>query len=599
MWKGITYLGRISWQYNRNYIIYLFGNQMAKIILSFLTLFFPQIILDLIFTSRKTDSALFCMSLFLILTVIFSSLGQLLTQLSNNARTETFNLFQIDLAKKMMSTKLENIESESFLSLKAKAEQYLYAGGQGFANVLENSFDILGMFVSLIMYSVIIVQLHWLVLLSLVIIIIVNVLFNYHYQKKNIKINIEKAVQERKTAYYTSIFQDYSYGKEIRVNDLRGWLLNKYQLQLYTMKRFYQSLNQNNFLYGVFSIIITTIQQGISYIYLLVEITTKGMSVGSFSLYLNAISSFSSNIKSLLNQIITIRQYTIYYEAFEKYINTEDIFSNTHDNILKLPSDNICIEFKNVSFKYPHSSQYALYNINAVINKGDKIAIVGHNGAGKSTFIKLLLRIYEPTDGEITINGMNINSISYSNYLSLFSTVFQDYKLFAQSILENITFQQEMYKINNVYDILNYLGIENKINELESGINTQIYKLFDDDGYIPSEGEAQKIAFARALYKNAAIMILDEPSSSLDPQAEFEMYELFSKIADEKTCIFISHRLAISKFCNNILVFSKGTLIEKGNHHELMKRNNLYAKLYNMQIKFYENGRKSKQNTEC
>lgn len=588
MWEGIIYFLKMCWNYNKKYIVALALNQIVKVCLILISLFFPQAILDAIFTNKEIKLSIVYIITMVVLNFLLNSLGQILTRYSNNARTKTFHFFQIDLANRMMSAKLEKIESQDFLSLKAKAEQYLYGGGQGFASILESSFDILGMLLSLLLYGTIISQLHISVLLLLTAIIIVNIKMNYYYQKKTISINLEKAVQERKTAYYSGIFQDFSYGKEIRANDLREWLLDKYNAQLDKMQFFYKSLNKNNFMYSILSLGISVIQQLISYGYLLLQTINNNISVGVFSLYLNTIISFNSTIKSMVNLVVTVRQYTIYYASYKKYISVEDIFEDNFSDVYCSREDEIIIQFKNVSFKYPYNDFYSLKNVNSLIRKGDRVAIVGKNGAGKSTYIKLLLRIYQPTDGIILLNGKDINSIPYIEYLKMFSTVFQDYKLFAQSIKENIMFDRNNSDKKLLDEILQEVGLYEKINSLHQGINTTIYKTFDNDGYVPSEGEAQKIAFARAIYRDAPIVILDEPSSSLDPQSEFELYGIFDNMAKSKTCLYISHRLAISAFCNKIIVFDNGNLIEEGDHESLMKEKGLYYSLYNMQAKYYD-----------
>lgn len=222
------------------------------------------------------------------------------------------------------------------------------------------------------------------------------------------------------------------------------------------------------------------------------------------------------------------------------------------------------------------------------MSQGDKIAIIGENGAGKSTFIKLILRIYEPTEGRITINGIDISSISLKDYLKLFSTVFQDYKLFSQTIEENITFDKGTNETEQVIDIIKKVGMYDKIYKLPKNINTNIYKTFDENGYIPSEGEAQRIAFARAIYKEAKIFIFDEPTSSLDPYAEMEIYKILNDIIQDRNCFFISHRLGITKYCNRILVFDNGRLVEDGTHNKLLEADGIYSNMYNLQADLYE-----------
>ena len=242
---------------------------------------------------------------------------------------------------------------------------------------------------------------------------------------------------------------------------------------------------------------------------------------------------------------------------------------------------------KNVYFKYDNENQYALQNINLKINPYEKIALVGDNGAGKSTLIKLLLRLYKPTSGEILINNININDFDFNEYISLFSTVFQDYTIFNFKIKENICMNNE-YDENKIQSILKSL-------ELDKDINLGITNLFNDDGIELSGGEGQKVAIARALYKNSSIIILDEPTSALSPQSEADLYNKLSNIVTNKTTIFISHRLASCKMVDTITVLNNGKIIEKGTHNELINiKDGYYKKMFETQAKMYlnENGDK-------
>lgn len=593
MFDGILCFWKLCWKHNKKYISYLGLNQVIKVSLSVIALFFPQLILDALFTHQHFEEAIKLIASFISLSFLLGSIAHFVTKKCTDERMKTFHRFQLDLSAYMMSIRLEHIETNDFLNLKAKAEHYLYGGGQGFASVLENGFDMGGILLTLLIYATTISKLNIFILFFLIILVCINTIFNYRFQKKNITINLEKATQERKSSYFMDVFQNFTYGKEIRVNNLTDWLIGKYNVQLTKMQKFYKSLSKNHFIYSLVSSFLSILQQIASYFYLFREVVRGNLSVGLFSLYLNAIMSFNSSIKQLISQVISIRQYTDYYNAYAEYISIKNIDKSSSasdlkdDKIISDVADSCVIEFKNVGFRYPQNTYDSLYGVNAIIKNGDRIAVVGHNGAGKSTFIKLLLRIYQPSEGIITINGINIWDISLTCYLKLFSTVFQDYKLFAQSIKENITFCEES-NTERVSAILSELKMNTKIDSFAQKFDTNLYKTFDNQGYVPSEGEAQKIAIARAIYKNAFIVILDEPSSALDPQSEYELYLMFDKMTTNKTSIFISHRLSITSISNKILVFEKGTIVESGTHDQLIQQGGLYSSMYQKQVGFYD-----------
>jgi ATP-binding cassette subfamily B protein/ATP-binding cassette subfamily C protein len=245
------------------------------------------------------------------------------------------------------------------------------------------------------------------------------------------------------------------------------------------------------------------------------------------------------------------------------------------------------IEFRNVSFTYPKSENLILNDISFKISKGEKIAIVGLNGAGKTTVIKLLCKFYPPESGEILINGININEYDYESYLHQMAVVFQDYRLFSYSIKENIT--NEEIDDSQILEVIKQVGLDGKITELPLGINSRLNKAYDEEGVELSGGQGQKVAIARALYKNASLVILDEPTSALDPIAEAEIYQKFNDLVQDKTAIYISHRMSSSVFCDYVLVLENGKVVSFDSHKNLMKEtDSLYYKLFTTQAENYQ-----------
>lgn len=259
-----------------------------------------------------------------------------------------------------------------------------------------------------------------------------------------------------------------------------------------------------------------------------------------------------------------------------------------NENKMCLDKEIEAIEFVNLTFKYPKTEKPVLENISFKINKGDKISIVGINGAGKTTLIKLLCRLYQPTSGEILINGHNIFDYEYKTYIEKISAVFQDYKLFAFSLKENIIASQTCVE-EEVSNCVNKVGLAEKIKQLPQGLNSFYGKSYDEQGIELSGGEIQKVAIARALYKKASLVILDEPTSALDPLAEADIYQNFNNLVLNKTAIYISHRMSSSVFCDKIIIIQEGHLIAYDTHHHLMQdENGLYYKLFISQAKNYQ-----------
>ena len=272
------------------------------------------------------------------------------------------------------------------------------------------------------------------------------------------------------------------------------------------------------------------------------------------------------------------------YIDFSKLVSDNRSWGELHPHY----DDNSTIEFVNVSFKYPKTDFWALKNVSFKFKIGERLAIVGMNGSGKTTLIKLLSRLYEPTEGVITLNGIDIKKYDYDEYQSIFSVVFQDFHIFAFSISDNVSCSLNGDK-EKVVECLEQAGFGEKLKELPNGIETIITKLYDNDGIEISMGEKQKLAIARALYKDAPFVVLDEPTASLDPISEQEVYNKFNEMVKDKTAIYISHRLSSCRFCDKIAVLHEGKLVQVGNHDELVKdENSKYFELWNAQAQYYK-----------
>ena len=309
--------------------------------------------------------------------------------------------------------------------------------------------------------------------------------------------------------------------------------------------------------------------------------------IGNFILYQGTVQKFVDAVSELGLNIGELLDNNQYLEETFAYLEMPNNMYKGTLAVEKRDDIDYEIEFRDVSFKYPRSEEWVLRHVNMKFKIGDKLAIVGENGSGKTTFIKLLCRLYDPTEGKILLNGIDITRYRYDEYMSLFSVAFQDYSLFAFSIAQNVAASENIDE-DRVASCLNRVGLGEKVAGLPNGIHTNISREYENDGVDFSGGEQQKIALARALYKDAPFMILDEPTAALDPIAEAEVYARFNDIASDKTSVFISHRLSSCKFCDEIAVFHKGHLVQLGSHDKLVaEKNGKYHELWNAQAQYY------------
>ena len=339
--------------------------------------------------------------------------------------------------------------------------------------------------------------------------------------------------------------------------------------------------------YASLGVCITTLTTGMIYLFTCLKALGGAFDVGSCTQYIGAATAMVTNVFALTDMIGTLKANTPYLEKTFAFLDIPNSMYQGSLTTEKRSDRRYEVEFKDVSFRYPGSDIWALRHVNMKFKVGKRLAIVGENGSGKTTFIKLLCRLYDPQEGQILLNGIDIRKYRYDDYMGIFSVVFQDFQLICQPLGNNVAGSME-YDRDRVKKALIDAGFADRLAAMEKGLDTMLYKNLSEDGVEVSGGEAQKIAIARALYKDAPFIILDEPTAALDPIAEAEIYSKFDEIAGDKTAVYISHRLSSCKFCDEIAVFHEGAVVQQGSHAELLAdRGGKYYALWNAQAQYY------------
>ena len=332
---------------------------------------------------------------------------------------------------------------------------------------------------------------------------------------------------------------------------------------------------------------VSALLMGFVYLFVCLKACGGAFGLGETAQYLGAATNLFQGLVTLVNMLADLEINGVYMKNIFTYL---DLPNNMYQGSLtteKRSDRQYTVEFRDVSFRYPGSEQYALRHLNMKFKVGERLAVVGMNGSGKTTFIKLLCRLYDPTEGVILLNGIDIRKYRYDEYMDIFSVVFQDFRLLALSLGQNVATRQN-YDAARVTDCLNKAGFGERLAKMPQGLETSLYKELDENGVTVSGGEAQKIAIARALYKDAPFIVLDEPTAALDPVAEAEIYAKFNEIAGDKTAIYISHRLSSCKFCDEIAVFDYGEVVQQGTHEALLSdTDGKYCELWNAQAQYY------------
>jgi ATP-binding cassette subfamily C protein len=511
-----------------------------------------------------------------------------LEQLKNYYR-EFFDMyFERELAAKSMSMDFCLTEDPEALGKAAKGRAgvtYLTGGVVGILSQVES----LGSNI-LIIISITIIVITSTPLLLLVQAISLAIMF-FLNNKINVigsEYQLMMAKIDRGFGYFFWQIADYDHAKDIRLYNASDLMTEKCNEYIDEICETFSDEEKRKYPFACGNDIVNSIRDGLCYLYVGYMAFNRLISVGNFTMYIGTIYSFMNAVTSSVNGIQdTLNKCAYAYDYIEftelPTMGARDGSSvlATQNGVIKTPE----IEFKNVCFRYPHEKNYTLKNVNITIPVGQRLSVVGLNGAGKTTFIKLLCRLYEVTEGEILIDGVNINSFSESEYRKLISVVFQDFATFAFSLKENIAFS-DTADDEDVYKALEKSGFT-RSDAIKIGLSTPIEKSFDEDATDLSGGQKQKAALARALYRNSPVVVLDEPTAALDPIAEYDIYKNFNALVDGKDALYISHRLSSCKFCDKIAVFSENTISEYGTHDELVKKGGVYASMWKAQAQYY------------
>ena len=404
-------------------------------------------------------------------------------------------------------------------------------------------------------------------------------LLQMHFFERNVSYN-------RYFGYWFDLIFNYSIGKYIRLYKMQKLMIKKVQETNDNLEKEGIAWINKDIKISFIPFLSQAFMQLASYAYVGLKAVFSLISAGKCLMYVSSYTKLVESITGISGNFVQIQMESRYLAFFYDYM---EIKNKRYEGTIpteKRNDNEFEIEFRDVSFRYANTETYALRHVNQKIRLGTKNAVVGKNGAGKTTFIKLLCRLYEPTEGQILLNGVDIRYYDYEEYAKLFAIVFQDFNLFSFPLGENVAGAID-YDKSRVEKCLEQAGFKERLDKLEKGLDTPLYQYDDENGVEISGGEAQKIAIARTLYKDAPFVIMDEPTSALDPVAEFEIYQKFDQMVEGKTSLYISHRMSSCRFCDNIIVFDEGQVVEQGNHEKLMANGGLYSELWNAQAQYY------------
>ena len=590
-WQNISFTISNMWKWDRVLLILCVLQAPLNVAMQLSGLFVIRLVISLIENNSTFGRFVIWLSIFSVLVLLLTAASNIFSAKIRWRHDKIHFKYTSMLYYKNMDADYENIENPDGMNKMQKAVNSIISSHSAIPNIARILVDAATSIISIATLSTIITMLNPLLLIAITALTLVQYFVNRAGGRWHHKTAEKYAPFDRKLNHINHISGEFDRAKDIRLYNLKTWLQDIFADVLNGRIKWYKKSEKASFCYYDINQAITQfiLCNGITWIYIINGVSSGTITIADAVFYLSLIGTFSGVIMGVFNNLIQLNTATLSICHFREFLDIPD--KSNRAKGADIPDAAIDIEIENVSFAYPKSEKNVLDNLSFKINKGEKIAIVGNNGAGKTTIVKLISNLYQPSGGNIKINGRDIAEYNRDEYYSIISPVFQDIYLFPVSIAQNITLcEKSEININKLSQAIQFAGLQDKIDNLPDGYDTILIKSIVDNAIELSGGEKQKLALARALYKDGVMLILDEPTAALDPIAENEVYLKYNEFAKDKTSIFISHRLASTRFCDRIFFLDDGKITETGSHDELMAQNGKYAEIFNIQSHYYKEG---------
>lgn len=593
VFSNVAYILKAFMKYRKSLFLLLITGGIASASMSYIWSFIGKLVIDMIeqqavSPDKDIKPLLTLVAAAALVELFFLCLNSISAQKLGVGFTYIRMMLVKERIAKTLSMEYETLETPEMLDRLQKAKRATSGDWQGVQGMMTYMQTMATYVVSVIVSTVIMATFNpWIILVVGVMAVISFLFFDYIRRKDKKEMWDAMMPHWRKLEYMENVTKDFSYAKDIRLFGMKNFLSERQkkvfdkELEHWRKSRQYWVWNT------LFAHAVALVRNIIVVGWLIWSVIKGGLSIGNFTLYFASAMAFSEAVNQLLIAISGLKERSAHTDDFRSYMDIP-IGDDTAKTVPIPQAEDYTFTFENVSFRYKGQEKYALKNINITLSPGEKLAVVGLNGAGKTTFIKLLLRLYDVTEGRILLNGTDIRSFDRAEYFKMFAPAFQDVTVFAFPMSENVSMSEPFNTDKDrAESVLRSAGLGEKIDSLEKGVDTELLKVLYDDGIDLSGGEKQKLALARALYKESKIIVLDEPTAALDALAEYRLYQSFDNMIGKKTAVYISHRLSSTRFCDRVAMFSKGEMVETGTHEELMALNGEYAEMFRVQAQYY------------
>ncbi|MGN0507275.1 MAG: ABC transporter ATP-binding protein [Lachnospiraceae bacterium] len=587
VWQNTVYMLQVSWLSGKSIFLFLSAGLIVQVLKPLTELTIAPAILQAVESSASPARLLLTIAGFTLVLMLLTGLNTWLDRAMIPSYCRPQYYFDRLISEKSCTTAYANTLLTGYTG---KYQQAVNALNDA-CELTEALANLLTALTGFALYAALLSGLN----LSLVAIVTATAVIGYFVNRRTnewaYRHREEASGIQRQMSYVYQTVMEGNIGKDIRIFGIGSWLKDIYNSALRLYQGFLSRREKHYLAADLADVLLAFLRNGIAYVYLIRLSLTQGLPASYFLLYFAAISGFTSWITTIFDKLSRLRKISLSVCELREYLELPEPFRTEGGLPLSCETDRPYeLKLKHVSYRYPGGDKNTISDLNLTIHPGEKLAIVGLNGAGKTTLVKLLCGLLDPDKGQVLLNGQDIREFNRPDYYRLFSTVFQDVSLLDSTIAANVAQTEKGIDMERVADCIEKAGLTKAVNGLPAGLMTHLGRLMYDDGIELSGGQTQRLILARALYKDAPVLVLDEPTAALDPIAEHDVYMKYNEMSAGRTSIFISHRLASTRFCDRILFLANGAIAEEGTHEELISQNGGYAALFEVQSRYYQEG---------
>ncbi len=591
IWDNVCWMMDIAWKEKGSVPIVCGLIALAAVALNLTELFFAPQILKKVESGAEPASLLLTIALFTGLLFLLRGIFIYLSNYGLIDRVFVRTSIIVKCNEKTNTTSYPNTLDARVLKLRDKAAEATDSNDRASEKIWTTLSTLLTNLLGFIVYFFLLSHLPPLLML----VVITTTLLSFFISRKTdswrYRHREEEADYDKKLIYIRTKSESLELAKDIRVLGLAPWLKDLHASVLKLYESFIKKSEKQKLLGNLADVLLGILRNGIAYYYLIHMALNQNLPASTFLLYFTAVSGFTAWITGILSEFATLHQESLDLNTIREYLDVPEPFRFEGGAPLPDLSTGCEIRLEKVSFRYPDTEKDTIHEMDLVIRPGEKLALVGLNGAGKTTLVKLICGLLDPSEGRVLLNGRDIRGFNRQEYYEIFSTVFQDYSVLDVSVAENVASRIEDIDRERVRACLEQAGLLDKVAELPGGLDQKLGRQVWEEGVELSGGQIQRLLLARALYRNAPILLLDEPTAALDPLAENEIYVKYNEMTRGKTSLYVSHRLASTRFCDRIIFIADGQIAEEGSHEELWQKGGKYAELYEVQSRYYQEGR--------